>query len=58
MLIRLDVLVNNAGCMVAARELTKEGLDRNWATAAMVLLSQYAEQSHKVHGRCLANTRL
>ena len=30
--IRLDVLVNNAGCMVAARELTKEGLDRNWAT--------------------------
>jgi len=29
---KLDVLVNNAGCMVAARELTKEGLDRNWAT--------------------------
>jgi len=29
---QLDVLVNNAGCMVNTRELTEEGLDKNFAT--------------------------
>uniref|UniRef100_A0A670HXT7 Dehydrogenase/reductase 12 n=1 Tax=Podarcis muralis TaxID=64176 RepID=A0A670HXT7_PODMU len=29
---RLNVLVNNAGCMVNQRELTKDGLEKNFAT--------------------------
>lgn len=28
----LDVLVNNAGCMVNERELTEDGLEKNFAT--------------------------
>ncbi|XP_056004570.1 dehydrogenase/reductase SDR family member 12-like isoform X1 [Ostrea edulis] len=28
----LDVLINNAGCMVNTRELTEEGLEKNFAT--------------------------
>ncbi|XP_032998632.1 dehydrogenase/reductase SDR family member 12 isoform X1 [Lacerta agilis] len=29
---RLNVLINNAGCMVNQRELTKDGLEKNFAT--------------------------
>ena len=29
---KLDVLINNAGCMVNTRQTTKEGLDLNFAT--------------------------
>lgn len=29
---KLDVLINNAGCMVNTRELTAEGLEKNFAT--------------------------
>ena len=32
---KLDVLVNNAGCMVNTRELTEEGLDKNFATNSL-----------------------
>lgn len=31
----LDVLVNNAGCMVNKRELTEDGLEKNFATNAL-----------------------
>ncbi|NWU90307.1 DHR12 reductase, partial [Upupa epops] len=29
---KLDVLINNAGCMVNSRELTEDGLEKNFAT--------------------------
>ena len=32
---KLDVLVNNAGCMVNTREQTEEGLDKNFATNSL-----------------------
>ena len=29
---KLDVLINNAGCMINTREVGEEGLDKNFAT--------------------------
>jgi len=54
---KLNVLINNAGCMVNKRELTDEGLEKNFATNTVgthVLTTKLVPLLSKVRGSSMS----
>ena len=45
----VDVLVNNAGVMVNQRELTEEGLEKNFSTNTLGKASVFMSECLEVH---------